>query len=96
MQSAEDQTFAVSRDFSEEIAQARRSLWPKYKELGQKIVIVYPATLIHNGTVISGMFPNWSKIMHGRRLDGHSRSERTMSAYDKTLKRESGAHPLTS
>ena len=80
----------------------RRSLWPKYKELrskypGENIGIVYPAKLIHNGAVISGMFPNWSKIMRGRRLNGHSRSEQTMSADDTALvpraTRESGVHP---
>lgn len=66
-------SFAISRDFPVEIADARRELWPTYKDLRKKhprdkISIVYPAKLVHNNHVIRDMFPDWWKIMRGRRV----------------------------
>ena len=49
--------FRVEKDFSVEISEARRRLWPTYqaeraKHLNVRVVIAFPAKVIRNGRVV--------------------------------------------
>ena len=66
--------FSVNRDYPAEIVEARKALYPMYKEFRDqnrynKVSIQYPGKLIVNGVVKHDMFPNWSEIMSGYRVD---------------------------
>ena len=65
---------SVNRDYPAEIVEARRSLYPMYKDWRDqnrynKVSIQYPAKLIVNGQVKHDMFPDWSEVMAGYRVD---------------------------
>ena len=66
--------FNINRDFPQEITNARKSIWGEYKDRKQqcpddKISIVYPAKIIHSGRVVRDVFPDWSEIMRGNRVN---------------------------
>ena len=66
--------FSVNRDDPSEIVEARRALYPMYKDYRSqnkynKVSIQYPAKLVVNGEVKHDMFPDWSTIMSGYRVD---------------------------
>ena len=61
--------FSVNRDYPSEIVEARRALYPMYKDYYNKVSIQYPAKLVVNGEVKHDMFPDWSTIMSGYRVD---------------------------
>ena len=61
--------FGVSRDYPLEITNARKQLWPKYKELKSKyprgwVKLAFPAKLVVNGQVKEDLFPEWSDIIY--------------------------------
>ena len=65
---------SVNRDYPTEIIDARRALYPMYKDWRDqnrynKVSIQYPAKLIVNGQVKHDMFPDWSDVMAGYRVD---------------------------
>lgn len=65
--------FNINRDFPKEIADARRVLWPIYKDLrgknpDSKVNIVYPAKIVMDNKVYCDMFPRWNLIIHGNRI----------------------------
>lgn len=69
--------YHINRDFPQEITNARRTLWPIYKDLrknypNSKISIVYPAKIIKDGSVYADMFPQWSLAMQGSRFQYYS------------------------
>jgi len=62
----------ISRDYPREIADARKALWPEFKDLkkthGPRTVkILFPAKLTVNGTVHRDMFPDWHSVLSGSR-----------------------------
>ena len=63
---------SVSRDYPYEINEARKALWPKYKELKKDtrktVKMKYPARLIVNGVVVEDGFPNWHYVMQGKAM----------------------------
>lgn len=64
--------YGVSRDYPNEIVQARKSLYPQLKELRKKhpnsrINIVYPARLVHDKETIADLFPDWASVMRRSR-----------------------------
>ena len=64
--------FGVSRDYPREISDARRELWPEYKQAraqyGPRAVkLAYPAALVVNGDVVRDLFPGWFDVMRGSR-----------------------------
>lgn len=66
--------YSVSRDYPPEITDARRSIWPYFKQArdSQKyrdVSIGYPAKLILNGKVVQDMFPDWFHVLRGSRVD---------------------------
>lgn len=66
--------YSISRDFPHEIVQARKLLWPRYKDMrsrhtGSNVNIVYPAKLVHNGKVVVDMFPQWDELMRRSRVN---------------------------
>lgn len=78
--------YSISRDFPHEIVQARKMLWPRYKDLrsrhtgiGNSVSIVYPAKLVHNGRVIVDMFPQWDEFMRRSRVSYKQVSEQLRS-----------------
>lgn len=65
--------FNINRDYPKEIVNARKLLWPDYKQLREayprsKISIVFPAKLVKDGRVVSDMFPHWNTVMQGNRI----------------------------
>ena len=65
---------SVNRDYPTEIIEARRALYPMYKDWRDqnrynKVSIQYPAKLIVNGQIKHDMFPDWSEVMAGYRVD---------------------------
>ena len=55
--------YGISRDFPKEINDARKILWPQYKQAKatnpKGVFLKYPAKLIVNKVVIDDLFPNW-------------------------------------
>lgn len=65
--------FSVDRDYPPEINEARSRLWPIYKDLKSqnprdRVHIVFPAKLIHNGSVVKDELPEWGKYIGTNRL----------------------------
>ena len=59
---------SVNRDYPIEIIEARRDLYPMYKDWRDqnrynKVSIQYPAKLIVNGEIKHDMFPDWSGVI---------------------------------
>ncbi len=72
--------YSVSRDYPPEITDARRSIWPYFKQArdSQKyrdVSIGYPAKLILNGKVVQDMFPDWFHVLRGSRVDSNHFAE---------------------
>lgn len=90
--------FAISRDFPAEIVDARKVLWPEYRELRSKnprakIYIVYPAKLVHNGRTVRDMFPEWDQIMRRNRAKPDDRtSNRTAAPQPRTAAPQDQLH----
>ena len=63
---------SISRDYPNEITNARKSLWPQFKSEranpSNRVSMVYPAKLLVNGVVVSDKFPEWDRIMRGSRI----------------------------
>ncbi|MES9881347.1 MAG: hypothetical protein ABW185_10750 [Sedimenticola sp.] len=66
--------YFVDRDYPNEIVDARKRLWGKYKaakaesrQSGANVKLIYPAKLLINGEVVHDEFPNWYEIMRGTR-----------------------------
>ena len=65
--------FSVDLDYPREIQEARSRMWSLYKEIKQNnprfnVKIVYPAKLIHDGTVIRDELPEWGQYVGANRL----------------------------
>ncbi|MES9880641.1 MAG: hypothetical protein ABW185_07145 [Sedimenticola sp.] len=100
----QNKPYSVSRDFPHEIVQARKLLWPKYKDLRtryaghtqHKVNIVYPAKLIHNGTVVVDMFPQWDEFMRRSRVSFRELSDQLSGQRTSSDKpKQSRADPAT-
>ncbi|MCG8033763.1 MAG: hypothetical protein JAZ03_16535, partial [Candidatus Thiodiazotropha taylori] len=65
-------SFSISRDYPPEIVNARKSLWPKFKDarsnFANQVSIAYPAKLIINGVVAIDLFPDWNEVLRGSRI----------------------------
>jgi len=62
--------FSINRDYPKEIADARKGLWAKRKDLRRdfpqsKIGVVYPAKLVKDGRTVADKFPHWQRILYG-------------------------------
>jgi hypothetical protein len=65
--------YNINRDFPQEITNARKSIWNKFKDLKskfpeRKINLVYPAKVIMDGKVVINAFPDWDYYMRGNRI----------------------------
>ena len=66
--------FSIDRDYPAEILNARKQLWPRFKELKQTkrvrdtITIRYPAQLVKNREVIEDALPEWTDMMRKSRI----------------------------
>ena len=63
--------FSVDRDYPREIYEARKRLWPLFKEKRKAnpradVYIQYPAKLMVNKTVIKDEFPDWFTVLNGK------------------------------
>ena len=62
---------AVDRDYPVEIQQARKRLWPQYKRLRAQhktaVKFVYPAAISVSGEIKFNEFPQWDKLLYGRK-----------------------------
>jgi hypothetical protein len=64
--------FGISRDYPREISEARRELWPQFKQARSKygprnVKIKFPAALEINGDVVRDLFPGWYETLRGSR-----------------------------
>lgn len=69
-------TYSINRDYPLEITNARKTLWPQFKEARSipynRVTIGYPAKLIVNGVVTWDLFPDWDNILRGSRISAIS------------------------
>jgi hypothetical protein len=93
----------ISRDFPREITDARKALWPFFKEArtnyGPKNVkMLYPAALQVNGRITRDMFPDWFIILRGSRNSYIPKrvSEKVQIQRERILKVISNAQNSTS
>ena len=74
---------SISRDYPNEITNARKSLWPQFKSeranTSNRVSMVYPAKLLVNGVVVSDKFPEWDRIMRGSRISIEDGGDQTSS-----------------
>lgn len=65
--------FRIDRDLPMEIRNARKALWPLYKDFkrnpNNRASIVYPAKLVVNSNVVEDKFPGWSTYIKKNRLE---------------------------
>ena len=70
--------YRMSRNYPEEIRNARRKLGTKFREARDKgatnVYIAFPAKLIADGVVISDLFPDWSRILQSNRPERETTS----------------------
>lgn len=64
--------FGVSRDYPREVREARKELWPDFKEArsrfgAKNVKLVFPAALVINGDTVRNMFPGWYEVLRGSR-----------------------------
>lgn len=64
--------YAVSRDYPQEISNARKSLWGQFKDArssgNNRVQIRYPARLVVNGITVNDCFPDWDNVMKRKRV----------------------------
>ncbi|KAH3847365.1 hypothetical protein DPMN_089685 [Dreissena polymorpha] len=65
--------FSLFKDYPKEITDARKQLWPRFKEAMSKhgprnIQTLFPAALRVNGRIVEDLFPEWHTILKGSRL----------------------------
>ena len=78
----------ISRDYPNELNEARRALWPKYKELRRKygegnVKFLFPAKISVNSTIVEDAFPNWRHIIatYDRKYNKNSASVEICSSF---------------
>lgn len=63
--------YVIDRDYPREIVDARRRLWPKFKEAkakgGLRVSIQFPAKLVINNSVVQDEFPDWYRVINSHR-----------------------------
>lgn len=62
----------LSRDFPKERSDARKVLWPRYKEAREthgpkQVKILYPPALQIRNRVVCNMFPDWYEVLRRSR-----------------------------
>ncbi|MCG7869107.1 MAG: hypothetical protein JAY74_22405, partial [Candidatus Thiodiazotropha taylori] len=65
--------YGVSRDYPNEIAKARQSLWIQFKDLrgnnpNKKVSLGYPAKIVIDGDTVVDKFPDWFPVLNGSRV----------------------------
>lgn len=65
--------YGVSRDYPNEIAKARQSLWMQFKDIrgnnpNKKVSLGYPAKIIVDGDTVIDKFPDWFSVLDGSRV----------------------------
>ena len=64
--------YGISKDYPKEISDARKELWPEYKQARAKygpknVTIKYPASLVIRGETVRNKFPDWYEVLQGSR-----------------------------
>jgi hypothetical protein len=69
-----DTELGVSIDYPKEINDARKSLWPRFKEAKRdgtkRVFMKYPARLVINDVVVEDCFPNWMHFIRRGYMEG--------------------------
>lgn len=65
--------FFIDCDYPREIQEARKKLWPKFRECRQqnprsKVKVVYPTKLIKDGKVVEDELPEWNHYIKQSRV----------------------------
>ena len=83
-------TFSINRDYPLEITNARKMLWPHFKEARSipynRVTIGYPAKLIVNGVVTQDLFPDWDNILRGSRISAISDNDERQNVQNVTVR----------
>ena len=82
--------YSINRDYPLEITNARKMLWPHFKEARSipynRVTIGYPAKLIVNGVVTRDLFPDWDNILRGSRISAISDNEKRQNVQNVTVR----------
>ncbi|KAH3695183.1 hypothetical protein DPMN_082639 [Dreissena polymorpha] len=65
-------SFSINKDFPKETTQARKTLWPRFKQIRDsnprsKVTMILPAKIVMDGKVIEDACPDWNTLLHGNR-----------------------------
>jgi hypothetical protein len=77
----------ISRDYPSEIANARKSLWAKFKDLRFKhgahnVKRLFSAAILVKGTVYKDLFPDWHTVLsHSRVLNVNERIIKSLNEH---------------
>lgn len=87
----------LSRDFPKEISDARKALWPRYKEAREtygpkQVKILYPAALQIKNRVVYNMFPDWYEVLRGSRCTDVAKRVSNTVKYNNDRMKEVFAH----
>lgn len=63
-------SYAIDRDYPQEIQQARKRLWPEFKRLRTEhrsaAKLIFPAAIKVGSTIVRDEFPDWDRLVNGR------------------------------
>ena len=83
-------TFSIKRGYPLEITNARKMLWPHFKEARSnpynRVIIGHPAKLIVNGVVTRELFPDWDNILRDRIISEISDNEERQNVQYVTVR----------
>ena len=65
--------YGVSRDYPNEIVEARQSLWSRFKSIrdnnpNKRVSFGYPAKISIDGSCVVDLFPEWYDVLQGSRI----------------------------
>ena len=74
-----DSNYGISKDYPNEIARARQSLWRQYKTTRdanptKRVTLGYPARITVNNETVADCFPDWYLILQGSRISTNTQN----------------------
>ena len=74
-----DSSYGISKDYPNEIARARQSLWRQYKTTRdanptKRVTLGYPARITVNNETVADCFPDWYLILQGSRISTNTQN----------------------
>ena len=74
-----DSSYGISKDYPNEIARARQSLWRQYKTTldanpSKRVILGYSARITVNNETVTDCFPHWYLILQGSRISTNTQN----------------------